>query len=120
MKKTLLTLLVLASPYIITNNSFAADDAQAVANDFCKCSKPLFADLNQAMEAIKTGNMAALKKLQEKFGDEAKVKEHSKEIETCMQNSKEKYKHLENNEEFKEKVKEAIDKTCPRPKMPFG
>jgi hypothetical protein len=89
------------------------DKVEEAATDVCACMEPVYAALEQAMQAVGSGDHAGLGALAEA------MKQYEAEAKACMVPLKEKYADMKDDPEFRRTVEQRIREKCPPPKV-FG
>lgn len=88
----------------------AVDDAARAA---CHCMKPLFAQLAQLQAAMRSGDEAAMDRLEAEM-------DQSSEADECMERIAEEYPELRKDSAQQNQVRQRMQALCPAPAMPFG
>jgi hypothetical protein len=90
-----------------------ANKVEEAASDVCACMEPIYAMLEQTMQAAGSGDRAKLGELGEA------MKEYEGKGKACMATLKDKYADMKDDAEFRRAVEQRIREKCPPPKL-FG
>ena len=88
----------------------SGDPAEEAAKEACDCLRPIYAQMEQMAEAMRSGDSSALSGMQGSI-------EQGTRSQACMYDLQERYPDIQNDAQLQDRMTQRMNELCPQPKM---